>query len=200
MKVTKLKNKFGFTLSEVLITLGIIGVVAALTIPIINKAINSLKYDTASTKVYSELAQISMTLTQDNGGTLKYLFTGADDNALCLSAKDAFAPYMKTVQSCSGSYGSPCWYDIATIKTAGTNTASGWKPADGRSFIDASGMYFLFFQFYNSDCTGGGWWPNDACGGIMVDLNGNAPPNRYREDVIVFNLYPSGKIVKIPNP
>ena len=41
-----MKKRFGFTLAEVLITLGIIGVVAAMTIPTLIQNTNSVKFAT----------------------------------------------------------------------------------------------------------------------------------------------------------
>ncbi len=49
--------KFGFTLAEVLITLGIIGVVAALTLPALVAKYKHKALETAFKKVYSELLQ-----------------------------------------------------------------------------------------------------------------------------------------------
>ena len=52
----KLKLK-GFTLAEVLITLGIIGVVAAMTIPTLNNHLRGKKLESQFKKTYSELNQ-----------------------------------------------------------------------------------------------------------------------------------------------
>ena len=47
----------GFTLAEVLITLGIIGVVAAMTMPTLMNATNGAQYKTAYKKALSVLSQ-----------------------------------------------------------------------------------------------------------------------------------------------
>lgn len=47
----------GFTLAEVLITLGIIGVVAALTIPVIQSKVEMKQHEVALKEIYSELSQ-----------------------------------------------------------------------------------------------------------------------------------------------
>lgn len=49
--------KFGFTLAEVLITLGIIGIVAALTIPGLITKCKEMQYRVTYKKVYSSLNQ-----------------------------------------------------------------------------------------------------------------------------------------------
>ncbi len=50
-------KKFGFTLAEVLITLGIIGVVAAMTMPTLMNQTNGLQYKTAYKKALSAISQ-----------------------------------------------------------------------------------------------------------------------------------------------
>ena len=50
--------KIGFTLSEILITLVIIGVIAAMVIPALNNQVQDMEYKTAYKKSFSELSQI----------------------------------------------------------------------------------------------------------------------------------------------
>ncbi len=61
--------RFGFTLAEVLITLGIIGVVAAMTIPNLITNYKQKVYITDWRKTYSEIAQ-SLRLMQENDEAL----------------------------------------------------------------------------------------------------------------------------------
>ena len=55
-----MNKKFGFTLAEVLITLGIIGVVAAMTIPTLIQNTNSVKFATQFKKDISTLSQAAL--------------------------------------------------------------------------------------------------------------------------------------------
>ena len=57
MKNNKYKNKIAFTLAEVLITLGIIGVVAALTIPTLISNIQGIQFRSKFKKTISVLSQ-----------------------------------------------------------------------------------------------------------------------------------------------
>lgn len=60
-------KRFGFTLAEVLITLGIIGVVAAMTIPTLISNTNGAQFKTAYKKALSTLNQaILMNIAMDN--------------------------------------------------------------------------------------------------------------------------------------
>ena len=62
-----LNRKFGFTLAEVLITLGIIGVVAALTIPNITAHYRKKVVETRLAKFYSSINQAIRRSEADNG-------------------------------------------------------------------------------------------------------------------------------------
>ena len=55
-----MKKRFGFTLAEVLITLGIIGVVAAMTIPTLIQNTNSVKFASQFKKSISTLSQAAL--------------------------------------------------------------------------------------------------------------------------------------------
>lgn len=59
--------KFGFTLAEVLITLGIIGIVAALTIPGLITKCKEMQYRVTYKKVYSSLNQAMKYAQEDDG-------------------------------------------------------------------------------------------------------------------------------------
>ena len=50
----------GFTLAEILITLGIIGVVAAMTMPVLFNKTQNKELQTAFLKTYSELSQLAL--------------------------------------------------------------------------------------------------------------------------------------------
>lgn len=61
------KNKIGFTLAEVLITLGIIGVVAAMTMPSLISHYRHKALETQFKKAYSVLGQISAMVISEYG-------------------------------------------------------------------------------------------------------------------------------------
>lgn len=62
-----MKRKLAFTLSEVLLTLVIIGLIAALTVPTISKQIKWAQYHSALFKAKSVLEQATMKFSSENG-------------------------------------------------------------------------------------------------------------------------------------
>lgn len=99
-----MKNKFGFTLAEVLITLGIIGVVAALTIP-------SLVVKHRKQVVVTKLKKASSALMQAyNMSNLEYgdsreIFPALDGDAAFEMLNKYYVPYMKFIKTEKGEKG-----------------------------------------------------------------------------------------------
>ena len=74
--------RLGFTLAEVLITLGIIGVVAAMTIPSIINKTNKKELQTSFKAAYSILSQAVSQVVTEEGGNLRktYVYTEPIDS------------------------------------------------------------------------------------------------------------------------
>jgi len=84
---TNSRNKKGFTLAEILITLTVIGVVAALTIPNLLQNTNQAELKAAWKKTFADVSQAVTLLVNDNGGTLAGAYTDANAFANALSNK-----------------------------------------------------------------------------------------------------------------
>lgn len=84
-------KNFGFTLAEVLITLGIIGVVAAMTIPTLITNIRHRDYTAKLKKFYSTMSQVIISAEDEYGPV------GTWDSSLSYKeyAQKYFAPYIK---------------------------------------------------------------------------------------------------------
>ena len=123
--------KKGFTLSEILITLGIIGVVSAITMPSViqhfqkQKTVNSLK------KMYSTLWQAAQNYQAKNN----VYFTDFDTS---LSAKDFmeeyFNPSLKIIKTCNSAQ--DCWNGGKIPKTI--NGTTNISVQYGVIFLDGS--------------------------------------------------------------
>lgn len=94
-------KKFAFTLAEVLITLAIIGVVAALTIPALMNKTNDAELKAAWKKEFSIITQAYNQAKQDEGGDLSPYFT-AINSALPLFEK--ITAHLSVSKSCNIPY------------------------------------------------------------------------------------------------
>ena len=177
------KRKAAFTLAEVLVTLAIIGVIAALTIPSLLNNINNSQHVAALQKSYSTLSQATQLIMKDNAGSVK----GLCDSNPCL--KDIFQNYMIGVKSCDvvGASGE-CWH-----KSNEWFYLNG-KPAPGSysyhsSLIGNDGSIIVFL---NNDQNCSISMENISlpivCGRIRVDTNGFKSPNTVGRDIFDFYL------------
>lgn len=177
---------FGFTLAETLIVLGIIGIVAELTIPTLFKSIQDQIYKTAYKKAYSVAYQA---LTSANQQNLLVATTSEGDTNNINNFLTWMAQF-KTIKQCTNNDYQNCWDD------SGEKYGLGWNPTGfpqhGNStyaFMDASGMAWTMY-----------YWGIFT---IFVDTNGFKKPNQYGKDRFVFYMmdingnYNSGTPVKV---
>ena len=200
-----MNNKSAFTLAEVLTTLGIIGIVAAITIPtlvsngnaikfssqykktmsVLNQAVNlsSAKYD----KDFKDIkAKCSNNPTADSIET-GYTICGLLNNNL-LSAKYIENPFSENIKPNTK-------YSISGTNKVDANT-TGWH---GYLLVDGS---LFIFKEEDKSCTA-----EDKCMGY-IDVNGFTPPNKEANGVAVAaDIFtpaayakPSGGNVPEPSP
>lgn len=172
-----------FTLAEVLIVLGIIGIIAGITIPPLIVNFKEERFKTAAKKSYSMASQAIHQLVSDNGGVWLY------DSTNRFSAID-FRNYFKIIKTCSSSPSAPCGVpqvdESEIYKSLLGNPVHTFYFDDGQ-FITADGMFLMI----NNDATG------DF---ITVDVNGYwKDPNIMGQDVFMFQiinseLLPMGKV------
>ena len=154
-------KRFGFTLAEVLITLGIIGVVAAMTMPTLLNSTNGAQYKTAYKKALSALSQavvLNIALDDYSLADTVDTTTSADTQSLYT----LFRNRMNVVKTETGTAG----YSISTNGTTGTIN-------DGTNYT----LFFndgIAFSFAQSDkgCTEAA-----PCRGF-IDVNGQKAPNK----------------------
>lgn len=92
----------GFTLAEVLITLGIIGVVAALTIPSLLQKANDRARIEALKKAYSTISNAYNLAINENGTAETWDLTGTGSPVGAQTFVDKLVPYMKIVSQING--------------------------------------------------------------------------------------------------
>jgi len=169
------QNYKAFTLAEILVTLAIIGVVAALTISTLISNSQKAQYYTAFQKGYAELSEIFESLILENGD-----MTGAI--ASYGSLTNAIRAKVKEGRFCPGGtmYG-VCMSSSIKFSTGPDNF-------DGYDMIVFADGQTIAIQSVADDCT---WtWGNftDACGQIYLDTNSIKKPNEVGRDVFFFVL------------
>lgn len=171
-------TKAAFTLAEVLITLGIIGVVATLTIPNLVNNYEELLYVTKLKKAYSQLEQAKILALDENMGRLPYQnmsWGGVYVRERHVEYANIFKKYMNVTTDCTGNSNSLCYGKNYWIKKPDGKTKSIGLPGDTfAGYTTADGVTYWFYG-------GQGW--------IIVDLNTSAKgPNINGVDVFWFKM------------
>lgn len=198
-----MNKRFGFTLAEVLITLAIIGIVAAIILP-------------------SFVSNYQKKVRTEQDRTIKYKLTKATDQMKSLglignySSTDAFIAvlkkHFKIAQVCKNNNLENCW-PTKTIETAdGTmvnvkdlTTGEDFNPTgytkNNLGIITADGTAMIIS--YKDDCESlepektYEWQTDDNkpvtnattnCIAMIYDINGKGRPNKAGEDVKLFNV------------
>jgi len=184
-------KKAAFTLAETLITLAIIGVIAAMTIPTLLKKYEEQKTVSRLLKVQSTLSNAFMMAQNEHGNISTW--NVQDDNMD--SVRECFSyiePYLKIVKKCDNKSG--CWAGSTkalsgqiALWSGNGHIGSGYIGAvlfDGTNIIfDTIGYYREFFGL-----------PADVypMPYIWVDVNGNKKPNIVGRDIFAFGLTKRG--------
>ena len=177
-----------FTLAEVLITLGIIGVVAAMTMPTLINNINKKHWITGYKKAFSELSQIHQLLNSETGGS--YMAECNDFDDVCL--KNLFAEKMKVVEYCKENVPNKCQESSTYLngKTRGINQST--EVNDPWPTIVTASGYSVKFRFHGNDCSEfieGYSQKLLTCGWMQIDVNGLKRPNVVGKDIYFLNIF-----------
>jgi len=170
-------NKRGFTLAEVLITLGIIGVIAAMTVPTLMNNSTEMEFRSAFKKGLASLNQaVTMNVAIDNVD-----FDSLTDSSVGDTERDSLyallANRMTTAKFLNAADTSQ---DTKLLNIGGATGVGSGATADG-SPSNGTGNVAMFF----TDGSAIIWKPGDVStaartGGIKViwDVNGSKKPNR----------------------
>lgn len=167
----KREKRSAFTLAEVLITLGIIGIVAAMTMP--SLIANYQKKETLSKlkKTYSIFSQVVKQAELNEGESDYWDFT--------LSSKDFYTKYLKQYLNVANEYiDNPLPKDMDYYTpNGGINNAAGGHEAVSypKVFLNDGTFFTMLGPLGNSYS-------------IVVNLNGYSHPNRWGRDIFAFSI------------
>lgn len=190
--------KKAFTLAEVLITLGIIGVVAAMTMPSLIQKHNEKVIVNQLKKVYSTLSQANLLAFNAEGeGALSSKMEAAPDALGAAKVMlEYFKPHMNIVKTCIDASEKGCFppnvmYKRLNGSNYGILDNSRVRRVNARL---ADGTSIAFYTWGTNGChyTFGDF--NDVCGSLYVDVNGDKNPNIQGIDYYAFMVTERGII------
>lgn len=178
-------KRFAFTLAEVLIVMGIIGMVAEMTIPTLtnslqkNVTVNLLKED------YSIINQVLYQAASNSGGSLASLFvypqTSTSDSYETIVTnfvKTNVIPYVRVIKDCGYTTPLDCTGDLEYYLNKSPE----------------AGAYMERYMLYLSNGTSLAFIPDNYLGYwtgiiIIIDINGNKKPNTFGKDLFEMRYY-----------
>lgn len=181
--------KKGFTLSEVLITLEIVGIVAVLTIPAIMKNYKNKLYVSQLQKVYSQMADATKAIMSEEQAENFYETTAGvpnscsdANNGVCEKGAGYFLNnYFKVIKSNCGN-----------VNQANACIATSYKNMAGANIGSISREYCV--QTTNGAAICMSLNPNNRITTFHVDVNGTSPPNTAGLDFFAIDMDPMGNL------
>jgi len=174
----------GFTLAEVLITLGIIGVVAGMTIPTLLKNTQNQEYVVALKKAQSVFSQAFSLVTLENGPP------GGMEGMDVYSLKEK----LNIAKDCGS--GTGC-FSPSTIKYLNRTDYNSMDAMSGEKYVLVDGASVRIvpengnWQWGSAETGYGGNFKNLG-GYIHIDVNGFKGPNQLGRDVFNFYILKTG--------
>lgn len=188
-----IKFKRGFTLAEVLIVLGVIGVVAQMTIPSLIVSQTEKTTVVALKKTFATLSQAYKIAIAENGTPNAWGLT--NDTAGANKLGSYIAPYLKITKNCGATQGTGCFasYYVYLIGFGGP------APNDDNNLykvILADGMS-VGMRVSDANCAQN-WGSSPAlqtiCGKFTIDINGLKGPNITGKDYFEFYFTKDGVV------
>lgn len=183
----KKESKIAFTLAEVLITLGIIGVVAAMTIPSLIQSYKEKATVTAVKQSYSIFAQALKMVTIDNPdlSALTDSKLSAKENSQIMF--NEISKHIKKVKSCDVDkkcMGNTYYLNLNNEKVSNWDTYNNLVTG-----VLANGTSFWILSLPAS-ISG----EETYAGQIGIDINGNKRPNKFGVDFFWFTFNKNGEL------
>lgn len=173
MRCTALK--LAFTLAEVLIVMGIIGIIAQVTIPTLIKEFKEIEMQVSLKKAYSNLSQALLSMSGDNSNDLSS-YTSDFINTF----PPEFIKYLAIAEDYGVSSGSPLSIPDGYYKSIYNNL-----PVPGTFFEKEVVLNDGMTVFFRNGIVAN----NDKNVMVAVDVNGyKKPPNKFGHDVFGFEF------------
>lgn len=180
-----------FTLAEVIVVIGIIGIIASMTIPTLVHNIQDIEFQNKMKKEYSVLSEAFQLIKNENGGSFVDALASCSNPSICIS--EVFKQKLLYLESCDTNDGTNiniCFPALSRIKFLNGNSANdmyvGNSYTEGLVLKDGTS---LALELGNASCTDTTGIYNNNCGWVTVDVNGIKPPNTWGRDIYVFQLY-----------
>ncbi|MBR1680580.1 type II secretion system protein [bacterium] len=181
-------NKQAFTLAETLIVMGIIGVVAALTLPNLNSSTGDKEKVAKVKKIYSNLNDAFGRAEAVCGSIDQWFINDSTNSERTKRAGERITEFMKISKTCGLEKNKGCFSSKGVGYANGKSGAD--SSIDSSNTVEYSYMKYILadgtsFAVFSCGVSSGG----DAQCGVLVDIDGpNKGKNSYNVDIFQFYL------------
>lgn len=187
MKLSGFNRLKAFTLAEVLVTLGIIGVVASMTMPTLVGNYQKKSYVTQLQKVYSQLQQAALKYKNDKNA-INLREAGLTSQA---EIKNFLHDNFNVVADCGSAVKEPCFSATYTdLNGTSHNTNDSWGAASSVTLSSGVSIILDYPAYYTLTVDG----VTSHYGHMVIDVNGPKGPNRGGRDIFFAEFYDDGSI------
>lgn len=191
-KINKLQQNKAFTLAEVLITLGIIGIIAEITIPPLMTHINDQVMTVSLIKEMSVIQQAISMATREEGQIDDWYTPpdgGNDFSNAGVAVGAILAKYLKVSKNCGTSNG--CFATAYSYLSRASSMHTSHGVTSYYTFNIPNGVAQMILADGSSLAVmvASGGTANIQAMMFFVDVNGLKSPNRVGEDVFEFYVY-----------
>jgi len=173
--------KKAFTLAEILLTLAIIGVAAALTLPALITKVARDQYVVVLKKAYNTLKAVELEAVQEHGPLKNWNWTG---NA-ATEFETYFKPYFDILKDCGADTDNGCFADSYPYMNG--DTSANLNRDKYYRIITSDGISIAYYS------RGTNVSP-ESKGFFNVDVNGRKGPNVIGKDLYIFLIFPTAGI------
>ena len=201
MKINKsgwasIQQHKAFTLSEILIALVIIGVIATITIPPLVQKQQEQQTVVALKKAYSTLSNAYTLAVQENGTPENWNLTATDSADGANNMLTILAPYLNITKNCGLNAG--CFPNLNYLSLDGsTGSYINLNNSPLYSKVKLNDGSLLGFRVRDANCNsqrGSTLQLQTVCAMVYVDNNGDKNPNKIGVDTFVFYITKFGVV------
>lgn len=181
-------KKIAFTLAEILITIAVIGVVSAITIPSVVKKYQEMTTVNKVKKFYAMMSQALLLSIKDNGPVNEWNVYNTSNEQSANEIASYIKPYLKILKDCGTSSG--CLkYQNDPKRLSGSNLLNYDTANIYYKLILIDGSYLIIRSESNFCKSNDGNVPN-TCGAIYIDISGSKEPNTIGRDIFAVHITP----------
>jgi len=183
------RSFLAFTLAEVLIVMGVLGVILQITIPTLVNKINSEKTAATLQHSFSVLSSAYISAVQENGTPDNWELSTENVDVGGVNLKNQLKPYLKVLKDCGTQPG--CFPNVNYLTLNRQPFPVNFDQNTAYAKIRLQDGTSLLFYPESTNCTkkrGENLALSSICALIYVDINGDANPNRIGFDMFLFRV------------